>query len=186
MTQELPTFETERLILREIMVSDASNMFEYAKLSSVGPVAGWEPHTNINETKLIIQLMRDKKKYGQLGVFAIILKSENKMIGTLELHTYVPKFKATLGYALSPYYWGQGIVVEAALELLKWGFITLQLSRIDCEIFTSNLQSQRVCEKLHLQFEGIKKKAYLLYDGTVHDLYCYALTNDEYFKIYRP
>lgn len=183
MMQELPILETERLILREISVEDARSMFEYAKQDCVGPVAGWEPHRNLSETKMIIQLMRDKRKYGQLGVFSIVLKDTNKMIGTIELHTYVKKFKATLGYALSPYYWGRGIVVEASKALLTWGFKDLQLVRIDCEVFTTNMQSQRVCEKLQFQNEGIKKKGYLLYDGTIHDLICYALTDEDYNNI---
>ena len=84
---DIPTIETKRLILREIMLEDCHDMFEYAKLPYIGPVAGWETHRSINETKTVIQMFRDKKKYGQLGVFAIVWKETNKMIGTLELHT---------------------------------------------------------------------------------------------------
>ncbi len=181
---ELPIIETKRLFLREITPEDARDMFEYAKLPTIGPVAGWEPHHTINETKTIIQMFRDKKKYGQLGVFAIVWKENQKMIGTLELHSYLKGFKAELGYTVSPLYWGRGIAVEAALEALKWGFHTLHLRRIECSTFVTNEQSQRVCEKLQMTYEGIRKNGYLLYDGTIHDLLCYALTDYEYHKIY--
>ena len=36
----LPVLETPRLIIREIEESDVYDMFEYASLPNVGPVAG--------------------------------------------------------------------------------------------------------------------------------------------------
>lgn len=181
MRVELPVLETNRLILREIDFCDQNHMFEYAQLDSVGPIAGWAPHRTLQDTKTIIQMFRDKKKYGQLGVFAVILKQENKMIGTLELHSYVQGFKAELGYTISPFYWGQGYAVEGAKVVLQWAFETLHLKRIECAMLTKNLRSKRVCEKLELTYEGIRKKGYMLYDGTIHNLLVYALTDDEYF-----
>lgn len=179
---DVPFMETKRLILREICEEDARDFFEYAKLPYVGPVAGWAPHRRITETKAIINLFEDKKLYGQLGTVAIILKENNKMIGTCELHTYTAGFKAELGYTINPEYWGNGYAFEASLKMLEWGFKVLKLQRIECTSFISNHQSMRVCEKLGFVFEGIKKKAYRLYDGSIHDLRCYALTNDEYFS----
>ena len=45
----------------------------------------------------------------------------------------------------------------------------------------NSTQSMRVSEKLGLTYEGIRKKGYLLYDGTIHDLACYAITDDEFY-----
>lgn len=180
----LPIIETPRLILREVKVSDCHDMYEYAKLPFVGPTAGWEPHHSVNETKTILQLFVDKKKYGQLGVFAVIYKETNKMIGTIELHTYVKGFKAELGYTINPLYWGMGLAVEASVEVMKWGFNELQLKRLECTTFTTNTRSKRVCEKLHFTYEGIRKNGYMLYDGSFHDLYAYALTDYEFYERY--
>ena len=157
-------------------------MFEYANLNDFGPMAGWQPHRTVGETRQIIQLFLDKVKYGQLGTFAVILKEENKMIGTLELHTYIRGFKAELGYSINPKYQGKGYATEASIEAIIWGFEELGLSRIECTTYTYNRPSQRVCEKLHLTYEGVRKKGYQLYDGSVHDLKCYAITDDEYFS----
>ena len=63
----VPHMETKRLILREIKESDFVDMYEYAKLPNVGPVAGWAPHKRLGETKAIISLFNDKKLCGQLG-----------------------------------------------------------------------------------------------------------------------
>lgn len=179
----LPILETERLYIREINEKDAKDMFEYAKLPFVGPVAGWEPHKSISYTKDVIKIFNRKKYYGQLGVFSIILKEENKMIGTIELHTYTPQFKAELGYTVNPDYWGKGIAVEASKEILRYGFEGLKLKRIECMCFPDNHQSKRVCEKLLFNYEGIRKKAYQLYDGKICDLEAFSMIDDDYERI---
>lgn len=181
MREKLPVIETKRLILREIQLDDCFDMFEYARLKDFGPMAGWQPHRSVGETKSIIQLFHDKKKFGQLGTFAVILKEENKMIGTLELHTYIRGYKAELGYSINPMYQGKGYATEASIEAIIWGFEDLGLARIECSTYTHNISSQRVCEKLRFTYEGIRKKGYQLYDGSLHDLKCYAITDDEYF-----
>lgn len=182
MNTKLPFIETKRLFLREIEISDCNDMFEYAKLPNFGPTAGWQPHRTVGETQEIIRLFRDKKKYGQLGTFAVILKEENKMIGTLELHTYIRGFKAELGYSINPKYQGNGYATEAAVEALKWGFNELKLHRIECSTYVTNVASQRVCEKLKIPFEGIRKNGYQLYDGSIHDLKCYAITDNLFYS----
>lgn len=178
----LPLIETPRLILREIYLYDVYDMYEYAKLPEVGPSAGWRPHSSLTETRDTIKLFLNKKRYGQLGVFAITLKDNLKMIGTVELHTYTKGHKAELGYTINPEYWGKGYAVEASKYVIAWGFEALGLKRIECTAFSSNKQSSRVCEKLGLTYEGLRRKGYMLYDGSVHDLECYAIIDDEYYK----
>ena len=178
----LPTIVTERLILRNISVLDAEDMYEYAKTPYVGPVAGWHPHQSISETKAIINMFLGYQAKGALGVYAIVLKDENKMIGTIELFNYVPQFKAELGYALNPTYWGQGIVPEAAEAILNWGFNDLKLKRVEVNLFTDNYQSERVCQKLGMTYEGLIRNGYLRYDGLIFDELKYGITDKEFYK----
>ena len=99
----VPYMETERLILRETKPSDFKDMFEYAHLPYIGPVAGWAPHRTLGETRGVLKLFNDKKSYGQLGTIAVIWKENNKMIGTVELHTFIAGFKAELGYTINSF-----------------------------------------------------------------------------------
>lgn len=178
----LPILETKRLILREIEEKDVYDMFAYASLPIVGPVAGWEPHTSLSYTKSVIKMFRNKYQFGQIGVFAVVLKENMKMIGTIELHTYTKNHKAELGYTISPYYWGNGYAYEASKVVVSWGFNELDLKRIECSCYVDNKQSNRVCEKLGLEYEGIRKKGYMLYDGTIHDIKCYSIIDDDYYE----
>lgn len=179
---KLPVFRTPRLILRDIDIYDAPEMFEYSKLPNVGPMAGWEPHKNITESMAVINLFINSKNRGEPGVFAIVYRETNQMIGTIELYNYKPFFKAELGYSLHPDFWGKGLVVEAAECLIDWGFRDLNLKRIEVATFVDNHQSQRVCEKLGFKYEGISRNSYMKYDGTVCDKVMYGMTDDDYYK----
>lgn len=180
MNFKLPIIETERLILREIKESDVNDMYEYAHLPYIGPSAGWAPHQSKEETRTIIRMMNGKYRFGGVGTFAIVYKENSKMIGTIELHSMVKNYKAELGYTVNPEYWGKGIAFEGAKAIIPWGFEALDLKRIECTAFTNNYQSKRVCEKLGLTYEGIRKKGYVLYNGYIGDIYCYAITDDEF------
>jgi len=181
----LPTLLTERLIIRPISVLDADDMFEYAKTPYVGPLAGWEPHQSIDYTISVIKSMQIQRNPNDLGNWAIVYRKTGKMIGTIELYNHIPYFKAELGYALNPSFWGLGIVPEAALEVITYGFEYLHLKRIEVGVFPNNTQSQRVCEKLGFIKEGIIRNGYLSYDGSILDKLQYGMTDEEFKQLYR-
>ena len=47
--------ETDRLILRPWLDSDAEALFRYASDPDVGPRAGWPPHKDIEESRRVIR-----------------------------------------------------------------------------------------------------------------------------------
>lgn len=71
--------ETRRLVLRAITLDDINDIYEYSKEPNVGPNAGWKPHETMEETKQIAEQIFIKQE----GVFGIILKENNKMIGSV-------------------------------------------------------------------------------------------------------
>ena len=47
--------ETERLILRPWTEDDAESLFKYAQDQAIGPIAGWPPHTSVENSKEVIK-----------------------------------------------------------------------------------------------------------------------------------
>lgn len=47
--------ETKRLLLRSWMTSDAEALYEQAKDPAVGPIAGWPPHSSVQESLDVIK-----------------------------------------------------------------------------------------------------------------------------------
>ncbi len=72
--------ETKRLILRPWKESDVEDSFEFAKDPKIGPIAGWPPHKNIEESLEIIRNVLSDNL-----TFAVVLKKENRAVGCIDL-----------------------------------------------------------------------------------------------------
>ncbi len=140
--------ETERLILRPWILADAESLFGYAKDPDVGPIAGWPPHKNIEESRLIIETV-----FNGPETYAICLKHDNKPIGaiSLMLNGYTDLTdkddECELGYWIGKPFWGRGYVPEASKALIRRAFLELSMSVVWCAHYEGNEQSKRVQEK---------------------------------------
>ena len=145
--------ETERLYFRKWKESDAEELFRYACDPKVGPIAGWPPHTSIENSREIIQSVLMKE-----GTFAIILKQTSLPIGCITLK-YAGDTDMTdqedeceLGYWIGTPYWGKGLMTEAGKEILRYAFQDLMMKKVWAGYYDGNLRSKRVQEKLGFRF----------------------------------
>ena len=143
--------ETERLILRPFKTSDLSDFNEYASVYGVGEMAGWKHHETVEESKEILDRFIEQDK-----TFAIVLKENNKVIGSLGVEKYGMEevlseffdYKGReIGYVLSKDYWGRGIMPEAVVAVIDYLFNDLELDFLTCGYYDFNKQSKRVQEK---------------------------------------
>lgn len=170
--------ETERLILRRFKNTDLEDFFAYAKNPNVGPNAGWRPHETKEETAIILDDF-----IGGDEVWAIVLKENNKLVGSIGLHKdelRTARNVKMLGFVLSEEYWGQGIMTEAVKEVVRYGFEELNLDLLSVAHFPFNIGSKRVIEKSGFSYEGTLRLAKLIYDGSIYDSLCYSLTKVEW------
>jgi [ribosomal protein S5]-alanine N-acetyltransferase len=174
---------TERLILREWKETYSKDLYEYAKSEAVGPNAGWPPHRSEEESKEIIKMF-----IANNDSYAIVLKSENKVIGSIGLHDRKPDNKLTelkqkeIGYVLNPEYWGKGIIPEAVNCLIKYGFTELDLDIIWCGHFDFNHNSKRVNEKCGFKFRFKKNEKLRLLDNKEVTTWYYSILKSEYIE----
>lgn len=143
--------ETERLILRPFRQTDLEDFYEYASVEGVGEMAGWKHHESIAESQSIMNSFISNDK-----VFAICLKENNKVIGTVGIEKYgledaLTEFKdyygRELGYVLSKDYWGNGLVPEAVNAVIDYLFNELDYDFLLCGYYNFNERSKRVQEK---------------------------------------
>lgn len=145
--------ETERLVLRPWRESDAESLYEYAKNPEVGPIAGWPPHKNVEDSLGIIKNVLNGPE-----CYAICLKEDNQAIGAIELRLNgVTDMtdrddECELGYWIGQPFWGNGYMPEAAKELLRHGFEDLNMQTIWCGYYDGNVKSKRVQEKVGFLF----------------------------------
>lgn len=58
-----------------------------------------------------------------------------------------------LGYWLGQPFWGQGIIPEAAREIIRHGFDDLGMTKIWCGYYEGNEKSKRVQEKVGFKYQ---------------------------------
>lgn len=170
--------ETDRLIIREWSEMDLEDFFEYAKVEGVGQMAGWNPHTSIQESKIILEMFMKGKK-----TFALELKENHKVIGSLGLETlslslsdeYENLVGREIGYVLSKDYWGKGLMPEAVNRVIKFCFEKENYDYLMCSHSVINSQSKRVIEKSGFRF--IKENTRITRNGDEHISLYYVLDN---------
>lgn len=140
---------TERLILRPWLESDAESLFKYAKDPDIGPIAGWPPHTSVENSLAIIRTV-----FAAPETYAVVLKETDEPIGCCgimfanSLHSAkMNQGDGEIGYWIGKPYWGQGLIPEAMNALLSRCFNELNLEVVWCGYYDGNLKSKRVCEK---------------------------------------
>ena len=178
----LPAIKSERLILRKLSYSDQKDIFEYAKNPRVADHLLWEAHQNEFDTIQFLNLVYEAYNHNNAAPWGIEIKSSKKIIGTIGfVNYYNDKKEAEIGYALSENYWGKGLVTEALREVLKFGFVKMNLDLITARCKPVNTASFRVLEKCHFDFEGIIEQQMEI-KGKLEDMRMYSLTKKAYFN----
>ncbi len=151
--------QTKRLILRRWEEGDAEDLYKYAKDPDIGPAAGWQPHKNVNESREII-----KNVLNGAEAYAVCLKEDNKAIGAIELmhggsleNELKNADECELGYWIAKPFWGQGLIPEAACEMLRHAFDDLGMNKVWCGYYDGNEKSKRVQEKVGFVYQFTKE-----------------------------
>lgn len=153
--------ETERLILRSWCEDDAESLYSFAKNPAVGPIAGWPPHTSVENSREIIRNVLAVNE-----TYAVCLKTDNKAIGSIGLmigrqsNLDLPETEGEIGYWIGVPFWGMGLIPEATKELIRHAFVDLNLETLWCGYFEGNAKSKRVQEKCGFVYHHTNKDIY--------------------------
>jgi len=174
----MKTLETERLILRAWSIGDADDFYEYAKHPEVGLNGGWPPHTSKEESLKVIQYFINDN-----DIWAIVLKENNKVIGSVGLHADSKRAGISvkeLGFVVSADYWGRGIATEASKRAIAHAFDDMKLDLVSTYHKSFNARAKRVVEKCGFICEGMLRQASKRYDNLIFDAFCYSILRAEY------
>ncbi|MBK5721613.1 GNAT family N-acetyltransferase [Dysgonomonas sp. Marseille-P4677] len=88
--------------------------------------------------------------------------------------------KIEIGYWLSQYAQGKGIMFNSVSKLIEYAFIEMNMNRIQIKVAVDNHKSRKIPEKLGFQFEGIERDGELLVDNVYTDIAIYSLLKREF------
>ena len=145
---------TERLILRPWQESDAESLYKYARDPEIGPIAGWPPHTSVEDSLNVIRTV-----FSAPETYAVVLKETGEPVGSAGimdgegLHSaQMQAGEAEIGYWIGRPFWGQGLIPEAVRRLLQRCFEELGFTAVWCGYYDGNTKSRRVMEKCRFRF----------------------------------
>jgi ribosomal-protein-serine acetyltransferase len=84
-----------------------------------------------------------------------------------------------IGYWLAPRAQGRGVMTQCCQFVVRYGFLTLDLNRIQIAAGTDNHDSRAIPERLGFKLEGILRAREALY-GTFIDHALYSLLRSEF------
>jgi ribosomal-protein-alanine N-acetyltransferase len=182
--KNLPTLETERLLLRKVTLADTAAMFSYASNEDVAKYVTWDVHRSMSDTERFINFVLNRYNNEEIAPWGIEDKETGSFIGTVDFVSWSTNHhNAEIGYVIAPEYWGKGITTEAARAIIRFGFEQMELMRIQARCFVDNIASQRVMEKAGMTFEGINRKSMYI-KGQYWDLKVYAILKEEFDLFY--
>lgn len=180
MPKKQPTLETERLILRPFLLSDAPIVQKLAGDYDIALNTLAIPHPyEDGMAEEWIRTHRPEFEKGKLVNFAVVDKKSNMLIGAISLNIKPEHERAELGYWVGKPYWNNGYCTEAARAVLGYGFDAMNLNIIYAYHLTRNPSSGKVMQKNCMKYiatfpQWIKKW------GETLDIDMYLITKSEF------
>lgn len=175
------TIETERLILRRFTIDDTDAVYNnWTSDKEVSKYMRWEPHKNINETKLKINDWLERYHKNNFYQWTITIKGSDEPIGAIGLFVVNESdLCGDFGYSISRKYWGQGIATEALKVAIKVAFEEVGFNRIESYHSINNPASGKEMLNAGMKLEGFAKQKYRSNVG-FEDCNMYSILKDDY------
>lgn len=155
---------TERLFLRELRLTDVHEIFLLRSNKEVNELIDRVTATSIDEAQKFINMIISNQLNNESFMWVITLKDEPKLIGTIVYWNIVKeKDQAEIGYEMLPQYHGKGIMHEALLKVIDFGFKTLGLKTIVAEPKSNNQPSVKLLKKCGFLKTDETEDGYLIY-----------------------
>lgn len=172
--------ETERIILREIVLEDAASMFEMDADPEVHKYLGNSPVKTIAESTDQIKFIRQQYMDFGIGRWAIVDKETSEFVGWTGLKYRIDVVNGhtgfyDVGYRLLRKNWGNGYATESAKASLKYAFEVLKLPIVYAMANIENAGSRNVLLK-----SGLHITAQLDHEGITCDWF--ELSKDKWME----
>jgi len=180
-TRRPPVLVTERLLLRELRLSDAPAVAAGAGDERVAQFLLEVPSPY--PVALARRWISARIAWWELGrgvTFAIARRdAPDALLGSISLRRHARDRRAELGYWLAAPAWGHGYATEAATAAVDFGFRQLALARIHAQVIVGNDASMHVLDKLGMTNEGTKRQ-HIRKGRRLHDVVFYGLLREEW------
>jgi ribosomal-protein-alanine N-acetyltransferase len=177
-----PEFESDRLLFRKFLLSDAKDLLLIRSNDDVMRFMDVIRFESIADAVKMIQSVEESYKK-ETGInWGIVEKHSNNFIGYFGFWRMIPEHcRAEIGYALKPEYWGKGYMYETINRMVKFGFENIKLHSIEANVNPENERSKKVLEKIGFEKEAYFRENYL-FNNQFLDSIIYSLLEKDLAK----
>ena len=152
--------ETERLYLREMNQSDFESLCKI--LQDEDTMYAYEGAFNVDEVQEWLDRQIFRYQEWNFGLWAVILKETNQMIGQcgLTMQPWKDENVLEIGYLFERTYWHKGYAIEAAKACKKYAFEILKADEVCSIIRDTNIASQKVAIRNGMIIKDVWTKHY--------------------------
>jgi ribosomal-protein-alanine N-acetyltransferase len=144
--------ETERLIIREHVLSDAPFFFELNSNYNVVKYTGDVSFNTIGRSRKNSSVRHEQYKENGYGRWLVAEKETGNPIGWCGLKFHTDTKETDIGYRLLESAWGKGYATESAKACIDYGFKHFNLNRIIGDAMKENTASINVFKKLGMTY----------------------------------
>ncbi len=175
----LPEFETERLILREVVPTDISSyekyFVDYEVIGHLSSAVPWPyPKNGVGEFLEKFVFPTQGKTQWLWGIFEKSNPAE--LIGVV--HLWREGRPENRGFWLGKPFWGKGYMTEAVNPVMNYAFNDLSFEKLVFANAVGNSKSRRVKEKTGAKLVDIKPAKFVNPSYTEHEIW--ELTKKEW------
>jgi [ribosomal protein S5]-alanine N-acetyltransferase len=143
-----PNLSTERFILRQLKMDDATEIFALRSDDRVNEFLDRPRAQTIEDARGHIQRLNEGMMKNESILWAITFKNNDKLVGSICYWKISKEFsKAEIGYELLPDFQGKGIMQEVIPTVIEYGFSKMKFQIIEAELSPRNLKSIKLLEK---------------------------------------
>jgi len=166
-----PILTTERLTLRQLVISDEQEIFTLRSDSEINKYLDRKRAKTIDDARGFIDKISENINKNDSVYWAITFSDKNILIGTICLFGFSDENdKCEIGYELLTNFQGQGIMREALEKVIDYAFNTIKVKKIEAFFHRDNQSSIKLLEKF--SFRNSNEP-----DKTDPDLLCYYFEN---------
>jgi RimJ/RimL family protein N-acetyltransferase len=142
---DIPPLTTNRLVLRGFRASDWD---AYATMNQDPVVREWLGGELLSRDQAWAQMESALGQWALRGYGLFVVEADGRFAGRVGILHPADWPEPELAWTLAPPFWGRGLATEAASEVRRWAFATLNCNRLVSYIVRENTRSQSVAAKL--------------------------------------
>jgi [ribosomal protein S5]-alanine N-acetyltransferase len=143
-----PVLQTERLILRQLLDSDATAIAMLRSDPNVNLFLDRAASGSVEDAAAFIKKINNAIAAQESLYWVICFKEDEQLAGTICLWNIVQETDtAETGYELLPAFWGKGVMQEALEAVLRYVFEQMKLQTITAFSRHDNIKSIQLLER---------------------------------------